>query len=370
MIKLKYDQSPDGLDEAVVPIRWCLEQPLIDEIMRGRTRKDPPHLLLVVWNEKTRDEQRMLVPLEEPLRYVSFVSHGINKVWAIAFTRESRDWKEIDRRYMQKLCGNFSTTLVSRHGDLYFETLPPETSYAELTFNVRPDLFAKEPAAWEKWWVNYWWDGEMPAEECDFRKRRIPAYFLQTWMLPLWWLVKFAVHLVTAFFFRVLLFRPVRWYFVFRPWRGWPCDIPSHRSEWFFDRHPAYLPFMPLAMVLVGSALFVTNLQTLLLPIFRGLEGYLLSVAISPVFMYALLFSFLGIAKLFEKPYSAWKESRVEMTRRNNLPLALRNPEVMQALVCDGVPKQARIKDLPPKVVTLRMRFDAVKKNVCRPFSK
>jgi hypothetical protein len=45
------------------------------------------------------------------------------------------------------------------------------------------------------------------------------------------------------------------------------------------------------------------------------------------------------------------------------------DPEEMAAIVCSGVKKPLKVSDLPSKKRTLKLRFQELKSQVCKPFA-
>ena len=67
--------GPEGIDNADVPVRWCITPRFIDKMEEDGVKD--PHILLVSFNPITNEEvSRTLTPLAELMTYVRFYQAG------------------------------------------------------------------------------------------------------------------------------------------------------------------------------------------------------------------------------------------------------------------------------------------------------
>jgi len=211
---------------------------------------------------------------------------------------------------------------------------------------VPVEVFAKEPAAWEKAWVNLFFRSR-PGDQCDFRKRRLFAYTIQPILgvsRSLWFLL---------FGFVGLLFacKPSKfpWGGVLHPFRRSLeealnfMDLPETSWAWRTHSWKKTLA-LTLLMTPVGWAVtggVVVTAMTISLATFWT----------SFVLPALIIFSVAGgglVGRLLVAHLAPWLNERKATHTR-------------QALVCGSNKKASK---------PIRLYFHDIKAKVCRPFSR
>ncbi len=158
--------------EATIPVRWCLSRELMEELKEENAKN--PHLLIVVWNKSKRKERRYLAPIEQILQFVQFPGPDENIISAMVVWGESGKYADLHDELLTRGRHRYSTDLLTygdgkmTSGALRCRTLGSDS----VSVFVQRELFAKEPPAWEKKWVNLWFSSK-PVDQCDYRKPHI-----------------------------------------------------------------------------------------------------------------------------------------------------------------------------------------------------
>ncbi len=304
---------------------------------------------------------------------------------------------------IQRLC-------LREHWDLYGGV---SIAHSVMTLEV-PDVFAKPPPAWVADFGNYW-HRTAPYDQCEFRARLLEMFIIKWPYAPFplpfrflgWAVCELAKRLVCLFLGLLGLSLALR-----GSWRAFQSafslsaklsidsalgelvDALSSRtfhelfSGWF--GRAKYGPcFVPLALCveLLGlSALAFYAWKLLLFVIAHPLAvaGFVLVVvAVFGSFIGTLYVSGLIIKKLEtreKKPVevptesyaSRWKARRQEALHLRTLEAGKAQAAFAErhssVLACGEAPREVSLAAVPSDMVTLRARFDALKRRVCRPF--
>lgn len=149
--------------------------------------------------------------------------------------------------------------------------------YAKTFLQVADGYFAKEPSAWEKWWVNLWFGGEAAHDQCHFRRRRLVAYTLQPPLVALFIATTTTVRALIALFFSLFGRRGVDYAAIVHPfnneihdvYRNAESDKETSKSVFVYDtegnKRPLgtlwwwFTPAVPLAIFLAMNILFLAQ---------------------------------------------------------------------------------------------------------------
>lgn len=180
MLKIMVEKPE--VQDVIVPLRWCVDRETLDEL-RDRGVQDP-YLLLVIVQRYHRPEHK-LVPFNQMVEYVELQGPGENRIFAtIVWNEKGRG--DLWKRYLQRNDGRYNTDLVdSMSSGMDFHQPVDSIGKAELILEVPRELFAKEPRALEKRWVNFWFENK-PKDQCQYRRRRALAYTIQPPAVLLW----------------------------------------------------------------------------------------------------------------------------------------------------------------------------------------
>lgn len=199
MLKLRIDSADAEVTSPSVPVRWCLDKSVLDELNLGE--KEALYVFLAVRpvsDESGNRETTTLVLANQLEHYLAFQRPGEYVIAALLlrgvptkiYPNTTSAAMRTARETLVEAYRNHTIFEYSREAGkvvVYRAFGYPFTPYpiAVLEVNVPQECFASEPAAWEKSWVNLLFD-EAPYDQCAFRRRRIFAYTLQ----PLYLLLK------------------------------------------------------------------------------------------------------------------------------------------------------------------------------------
>ncbi len=269
----------------------------------------------------------------------------------MAFVEDSCSFKEAKALYMdRRVGGRYNEDILDYYMDEY-RYKDDICSAAPIMLEVPNEIFAKEPSEWEKAWVN-WWSPKAVANQCDFRKQRMFAYTIQ----PLLFLIGYAMQIifsVAALLFgaRAFTFQPLLHPLTYNVddksvhlFRKGSIFLNTKGSYWDTIK---YLPFMPVVVIMI--LLLITGDYTSSMFACIVLELILTLCAV------------VGVATLVE--------DRMKKKKLTAIPWFL-DEEETSLLVCNGQNKPMTVDRLPSRHKTLRIRFEAFKAQVCRPFSQ
>lgn len=173
----------EGIDNADVPVRWCVTPELVSQIeQKGYV---DPHVVIAtvqVYDQPHRnlaeispDMDRQVVPIADLMTYVRFTKPGTCRVfgWIVD---GSRGRKYLHQYFKDKSHGEYTVNLLDQYdGDF-------RINHKHFNFNVvalskkdiliPDDVFGAEPPGWIKWLANLWVE-ERTQDECHFRRRVI-----------------------------------------------------------------------------------------------------------------------------------------------------------------------------------------------------
>lgn len=392
--------------EAVIPIRWCTCQSLFEKLKAEDAKK--LYLFLIVV-DKYKRESRKLLPLNQAMEYVTFYTPDEHKLFAkvvwdvdgkVGRLRKKLLGVEQNGQYATKVLDyNFQTqktTLFPSFGGVCPSRGPVEPL---LTVNVAPEFFAKKPPEWLRRWTN-WWFETGPRDQCQFRRRCILAFTIQPPIALFWFIGSFLVRLASAsflFFFlgsRGIDFKPVvflRKYSIEDIWaendgyKRWGAASFFTRDKKGKERPM----FVRLLSLLIPALIFIPQAIAKLCG--QNSHSWLeigviaIGVWVGTVALFAVChFIWKPIAKKREAarlaeandPAALERERKRKWLAEREREGALRRAREArfdrqyQEMVCPGVPLKASIEALSPSRRTLYLRFNALKKRVCKPFAR
>lgn len=188
----------NGIDNADVPVRWCLTTALQDQLKADGVHD--PHILLISYNPKKMKEiSRHIVPMAQLMTYVRFTSAGdmVLHGWIINGNIISR--KDLKRRYLAKDGSCYDSDLFNdtgTNGDPWVDHFEEMYKHTWRMVTIPDNVFAKEPNPKMKWFVNKWFEGKL-RDRCHYRQRFWISVLIK-WEFMLLWMV-----IITAF--RLLL---------------------------------------------------------------------------------------------------------------------------------------------------------------------
>jgi hypothetical protein len=357
-----------------LPVTWC-----VDKSWLLANSKDEHYVL---FSTATPDkggktaEWRGYAKLSEMMTYVTFFRPGKNRILARVtpqksaigewMLREDGGWANRAMKFREQWESEEPDYLLSkkwrdRAKDI---DITEVRLWNYIDINLPSDCFAKDPSAFEKYWVNYFFR-QKAVDQCEFRRRRILAYTFQPFA------VLFTLLLKALIIFCVTLFNMLCGH-----WTKW--DFPN------CERGPNFLKIkkfgllewlvIPIPWLVVSSLVLYKlthrKLWFLLPPAYLAVIGAFLLLVV--IFMFTIN---LG-SKLLGKS-SAWRSRRERLAteaRKKELErLAAERKaelEALETLLCSNPKRINRISDLPRKKRTVKLRFQGLKSSVCKPFAK
>lgn len=233
MIKLMIAEQDRAVQNAIVPVRWCVERETLEALRQKGVKK--PYVLIVVPSEFGEDD-RWLAPLEQLVEYVQFQQSGKNYILAtIVWVEKDGRPFNLDERFLWKKSDKYEKYLVNfdhqsdDHGG--YEKINPELrsivnslGFARIEVVVPEQLFAKKAPEWEQRWVNLWYEAK-PKDQCQYRKRRVLAYTIQPPAILLWMMLRTLFCVIMAAFLLMCGMRGVRLKPIIHPFRNYAEDV-------------------------------------------------------------------------------------------------------------------------------------------------
>ena len=398
MLKLMIEEKDRAVQNAITPLRWCVEREVIEELKQRGIRN--PHLLLLIfhlgdayigdnddlaydeyWSWRS-DVERKLIPLDRLMDYVQFQRSGKHRVIATIVGGNAT----IKNRYLYKRflwsgddCYLSDLRLVDQRGRLdsrFISSYMFNTGNAEIDIVVPDGLFANEPPEWEKKWVNLWY--ESPAkDQCHYRKRRLLAYTIKPPLALMWYSFIILVRYIAAAFLLMCgmkridfgpLIHPISSYTDYIWWDvQWPDSvfIPKLKAAGV-NFYPAFsaapiitVPVFALAAVVSHSALIgaIAALGVAIIPSLFTL-AFIVLLALFGIGLESITnLAILIIEREF--PVKGKEAKKPETHRYENDDL----------LICAGNYTPS-INALPANRRTVYLRYMNFKAKWCRPFAR
>ncbi len=182
LLQLKTEQRPEGEVDATIPVRWCIQPALIEELKQRGFKK--PELLLIVrtalrithsedyteviWT----DTSRVILPLDQELQYISFMRPGANQVVAYILDM-SKAKKPFFEHVLAGGKGDYNVSSLAWEDGTFpsnLEGVPVMDVSSTLDVEVPAEMFAPPDAEWAKTLVNRFFFTK-PLNQCHFKWR-------------------------------------------------------------------------------------------------------------------------------------------------------------------------------------------------------
>ena len=372
MLKLKVGDEKGEVQNANVPVRWCVDKETLEKIQQDGVKN--PHILLVTTDGRY-EMTRQLAPLEQVIEYVQFQRPGINKIYATIVWEKSGKYNDLWETYLQKERGRYATSVINYDGNLCRLTGSVESTVENV--NIPDELFAKELPRWIQKWVNLWFKTR-PEDQCCFRRRMITAFTIQPPIVFLWLILRIGFGALAAFFLLLCAMTKINFKPIIHPWRDDVEDIWSDTKERYgggsiFTRARTnkkgnsyslwYLsPLTPLYFLLI--ALIVCLWQILeygFVTLGLTIWGTVVAVGTS----ITILLIGAAIFKLID--YTFENCIRKQLLRFQKQTVSITDYE--NVLICNG-DLSTDIRALPQKKRTIHLRFQDLKAKVCKPIPR
>lgn len=208
--------GPDGIDNADVPVRWCITPEFITQMEKDGVVD--PHIVLVSVHPRFGEMSRHIAPVGDLMTFVRFNRAGTMRLFGwIVDGKDGR--KVLHRNFMQKTKGAWNTTLIDKWGNVGREDIDGTYIGTARNVEIPPDVFGKEPNPTVKWFVNLWHSDRLQ-DECHFRQRMILAFTLKWIPVLLWVATLVTFRLAASLMFVSIGWRQnVTWKNIFRPFK-------------------------------------------------------------------------------------------------------------------------------------------------------
>ena len=388
--------------DSVIPIRWCVSKSVFEGIRIGEITN--PYILLVIAHKDTTENryvetERKLIPLDKMMDYVSFERPGSYRIFAdIVWHLEG----EIEQ--LKEIVFNTPKFLDYRGDYFSFERCycvdirkVEGTNQAKIEVDIAKEFFAKDPPKWMAKWVNLFFDGKMPNNQCEFRRRYFFAFSFQP-ILVLSWAILISLFRGLAVLSLVLCgIRKIKFQPIVRPFKYKTNYIWQQKAGSIFfiseqgqRRSPLLMPFTPIfpaiCLLIMCSLKYSTSYEISIWAILASILLIFIAtlLVIAVIEICAFVFNWFD-EKYLSKFFDLFAERRRSKNLKRDLSVVERQEEKLRAgqlakereiqakysaLVCPGSPLDANINALPGANRTFYLRYREIKSKVCKPFAK
>lgn len=368
MVKLFVENT--NLHSPVAAVRWCIDKNTINKL-KGLEVSNPYILFVIARenNNKFKEVDQKVVPLDQAMVYLGFSSPGRHRIFGCLVwgCKTKQELVYYFRNYSQH-----NRLLVDSEGNFHepCNHSIPGLGYGSVDVVVPNGYFAKEPAAWERWWVNLWYESK-PVNQCHFRRRRLLAYSIQPPVVLLYVLFKGFFILDQILLLSLCGIRKIKYGAFLHPFTyalDWDC-VPDKTSSVFLkdssgnERHPIFLLLMPIFQIVLLGSVALVKLMLHRRELNMG-SVLLWFLAINAV----LILAFFAVNRLGRLAKLFPAETEEQRLARRKLELEKLYAEY-QDMVCSGVPLQPSISALPPQRRTFYLKFQEFKSKICLPFA-
>jgi len=379
MLKLLVENTTSS--EAVVPVTWCVDHLLLEEI-KSSEEIIRPYILIVVGRgdeEQFVEEDSYVLPLEQMMHYLRFNRSGPHRVRAaVVWTRDDDGY--IGRFYKGATWGDY-VGLRTEFEFTYYTGTCKQTGWArrvigsetEITVNVADGFFAKEPPRWEWRWVNFWFDTE-PRDQCQYRKRRFVAYTIQPIALAIYLPVLLLIRTAAAAFILLMGQRGVDLEPLIHPFscetkwiwsgvkRGRGNDFFLYNKNWT-KRHWAFRLLSPrYLLALFIGAILGWRFHHWILANIGAVAILVLGIVVIVLALYRAL---VGFKSTEDERWARKQAKEKEQIRRMKEEYLA----TLGILTCDKAHGPLTFATLPKEKRTFHLRYLDLKARVCKPFA-
>lgn len=368
------EEMKDGffeLPDSVIPVRWCITKAIRDKLDKKRVKH--PHILIIVTRDN-REISRHLIPLDQKLEYIQFYKPGINVLFATIVWDSDGKIKNLKKAYL----GEGSNRVIDEYNGCLYDSYT-ELAWGQLKVDVAEDLFASEPAEWEKWWVNLLF-GTRVKDQCHFRKRRLFAYSIKPFLIFWFLLFKWVATPILAGIAALRGARDLKrypeqvWGNIIHPFRYSIEDLYDimRDDDTFFskDKNRYWRHFLIRAMQPLYLITYLTIIAAISWLIGENFFKLLLLVISGFVVLLAIGFFLNTVFEGIFQKWLNWLEKKA--AEREEASIEKERVKIEQ-LVCAGLSDpsmRANINALPEEDRTVHLRFQRLKSKVCKPFAR
>lgn len=362
MLKIFIDDK--DVTSGSIPLSWCLDEEAINYYLEKKC-PNPYIVICVIPVSSSSKEKRFIAPIKDLMMYIPFSTKGKNKIFALVCSSKSQA-QSLVRRSEYNEYYRESIAYIADDGSCGYNTYITESflnTAESLEVEVPAECFAPEPPEWEQAWVNNWFQYK-PKDQCEYRRRRIFAYTLQPIAFAVNMIFRIVVTLIALFVgSRNTTLQPL-----LHPLSNGIETVLNligngtifiGRGESTFKNYIRLLcaPFvvLPVVAFTIGCVMGIIPIMKVLL---------ILSVVFVIIFVsFLIVFGTSLIREINE--YLDRRASQIEANEYWYM-----NKDNMDLILCNGKDKPTKLKDIPKKNRTLKLKFFDLKSKVCRPFSR
>jgi hypothetical protein len=346
-----------------LPISWCFTKEAAAEVA-----KHPKSCVMICAHplgEYTHDcsylETRTIARSKESIGFISFNRPGKHRIFVItshkdcswARTRLGNRWEATPLR-----CNQDGSVKVQSNEYI---------CYDYIDVDIPAECFAPDPPEWEKRWVNFFFPGSRALDQCQFRRRRILAYTVQPIILGVMILAMWFARLLLFTILKLSLLKDIKFRPVFDTILGSGFRKIFDVKDGDVDNTRSYLDFLlpvPFSILAVWVMYGTIALTVFVDPLFFLIPFALLALVGLIFVLVIIIQNSRPIGEALGKVIDF-----IESVYLKIFPPLKEEDLAKELLVCDEVKPIRRIQDLPKGKRTLKVRFNELKVQVCKPFS-
>lgn len=401
--------------EAQTFLTWCVSLKLREKLQSLMHDGHSLYMLVAVVGPDN-SEERMLFPFTDQKRLVQFFKKGVHDIHAtvVALGDNKKAYNKFRNKLFEKKSngsyrdatiwngGTSGGDWISNEEDVDTRRISisyhgcgevldgiPNKGRSMISIDIPGGFFAKE--ARDAWWVNRSFD-RPPRDNCDYRRRRMYAYSMQSFIFAFSTFVRLSILLVLApFFFRELRFRawhPSKMYedvddtYYFAKEDGWK-SYTANKKDGSFRKFGFLGIALSPGITWISFLIYMSALS--LAAIFSEKVSLSLATVHDAIIM-ALMFHvgilLLGVALTILIPTSGlvvnkivdsakWKEFFENREKRAQDRMNQADREYFDRLVCFTDPDSPNAQEMAPKVedkFLSSLWLDKRKVRICKPF--
>ena len=368
-----------------VPVSWCLSRDELNNLAeKGAVMGTEMNILfLVVSTDTDRSyETRYLVPVKQKMEYINFCTPGKHKIFSTVVWKQRED-DNLQEIFLSKnqAWGHYRNNFYDHYDKNVFHYFDRcGFGVHKFEVNVPKEVFAKEPPALEKWWVNWCYENK-PKDQCYYRRRRAFAYSIQP---PLVLAIFLGLEVFTSVIISALLLfgtRGIGFRKILHPFIEPLCSIWDETKGSIFGKWPILrlLPSIFLgSSVISWTACKIFGFHVLDFQLDLFLEATIMGgmvVGVVGTVSSFILLSYYGVIKAIAlipgaKDRKERKKLMAEAVEKERIKKLREKIEAEYALlICDGN-LSADIRSLPSNKRTLHLRYQDLKSRICKSFAR
>lgn len=251
-VELVIGKKDGTIDNASIPVRWCLTKALLDEI-NASSYHSPQVCIQVEYQEKlqktkeehfvTFREERHLFSLDQFIAYIPLSKPGLVSISLYIIGITQGELKCYSRALLMKdscndyVCDHLDTRVAfnvmsnTLKGNIVVHFIKGTLDYR---INIPADIFGKKPPQWILNIINRYEDVTL-ADECALRRRYLLFFIWKIWLIIPEMIWKFSTSLILTLVMFFVGFVDIPWYFLVHPLTYNGFDIKKNQWKHYID---------------------------------------------------------------------------------------------------------------------------------------